>query len=70
MKKGFPGDLAIRIYLLMQKTLETCGSFRELKRSPGQRNGNLLQYSCLSSPMDRGSWQVPVHGVEKQWDMT
>ena len=34
-------------------------------RSPGGRNGNPLQYSCLESPMDRGAWQVTVHGVAK-----
>ena len=27
-------------------------------RSPGERNGNLLQYSCLGNPMDRGAWQA------------
>ena len=27
-----------------------------LGRSPGERNGNLLQYSCLENPMDRGAW--------------
>ena len=32
-------------------------------RSPGERNGNPLQYSCLENPMDRGSWQATVHGV-------
>ena len=32
-------------------------------RSPGGRNGNPLQYSCLESPMDRGAWQVTVHGI-------
>ena len=26
-----------------------------------------LQYSCLENPMDRGSWQATVHGVEKSW---
>ena len=36
-----------------------------LRRSPGQGNGNLLQYSCLGSPMDRGAWQATVHGVAK-----
>ena len=34
-----------------------------LRRSPGEGNGNLLQYSCLGSPMDRGAWQSTVHGV-------
>ena len=27
-------------------------------RSPGEGNGNILQYSCLENPMDRGAWQV------------
>ena len=30
--------------------------------SPGVGNGNLLQYSCLENPMDRGAWQATVHG--------
>ena len=34
-----------------------------LGRSPGEENGNSLQYSCLENPMDRGAWQVTVHGV-------
>ena len=36
-------------------------------RSPGERNGNPLQYSCLGNPMDRGAWQATVHGVIKRW---
>ena len=31
-------------------------------RSPGGGHGNLLQYSCLENPMDRGSWWATVHG--------
>ena len=34
-------------------------------RSPGGGNDNLLQYSCLRNPMDRGAWQIAVHGVAK-----
>ena len=34
-------------------------------RSPGERNGNPLQYSCLENPMDRGAWQATVHGVAR-----
>ena len=34
-------------------------------RSPGGGNGNPLQYSCLESPMDRGTWQAIVHGTAK-----
>ena len=32
-------------------------------RSPGEGNGNPLQYSCLENPMDRGAWRATVHGV-------
>ena len=34
-----------------------------LGRSPGEGNGNPLQYSCLGNPMDRGAWWATVHGV-------
>ena len=34
-------------------------------RSPGEGNGNQLQYSCLETPMDREAWQTTVHGVAK-----
>ena len=47
--------------------------------SPGEGNGNPLQYSCLESPMDRRAWWATVHGVTKSrtrlsdqhfhWDM-
>ena len=36
-----------------------------LGRSPGGGNGNPLHYSRLENPMDRGAWQVIVHGVAK-----
>ena len=35
------------------------------ERSPGEGNGNPLQYSCLGNPMDRGAWWAIVHGVIK-----
>ena len=38
-------------------------------RSPGEGNGNPLQYSCLENPMDRGVWQAIVHNVTKVLDM-
>ena len=34
-------------------------------RSPGERNGNPLQYSCLGNPLGRGDWWATVHGVTK-----
>ena len=36
-----------------------------LGRSPGEGNGNPLQYSCLRNPMDRGAWQATVHRFTK-----
>ena len=36
-------------------------------RSPGEENGNPLQYSCLGNPMDRGVWWVTVHRVTQSW---
>ena len=53
----------LRIHLPMQETqVNPC-----LGRSPGEGNGNSLQYSCLENPMDRGGWWATVHGVTKSW---
>ena len=41
------------------------GPVPELGRSPGEGNGNPLQYSCLKNSMNRGAWQAAVHGVAK-----
>ena len=41
------------------------GSIHGLGRSPGEGNGNPLQFSCLGSPMDRGDCQVTGHGVTR-----
>ena len=46
------------------------GSIPRLGGSPGEGNGNPLQYSCLENPMDRESWWVTVHGVAKELDTT
>ena len=46
------------------------GSIPGSGRSPGEENGNLLQYSCLGNPMDRGVWRATVHGVTKESDTT
>ena len=42
---------------------EEVGSVPGLRRSSGEGNGNLLQYSCLGNFMDREAWQATVHGV-------
>ena len=41
------------------------GSIPGLGRSPGEGNGNPLQYSCLENPMEGGAWKATVHGVAK-----
>ena len=41
------------------------GSIPGLGRSPGEGNGNPLQYSCLENSMDREAWRAIVHGVAK-----
>ena len=37
------------------------------RRSPGEGNGDSLQYSFLENAMDREAWQATVHGVTKSW---
>ena len=43
--------------------LRDVGLIPGLGRSPGEGNGNPLQYSCLENPMDRGAWQAVVHRI-------
>ena len=45
------------------------GSIPESGRSPGEGNGNPIQYSCLGNPMVRGAWWATVHGVAKELGM-
>ena len=41
------------------------GSIPELGGSPGEGNGNSLQYSCLENSLDRETWRATVHGVTR-----
>ena len=50
---GFPGSSNGKMSAC---NVEDLGSISELGRSPGEGNGNSLQYSCLGNPMDRGVW--------------
>ena len=49
----------------MQADVRDAGSVPGWGRSPGGGHGNLLQYSCLENPMDRGAWRGAVLGVAK-----
>ena len=42
------------------------GSIPGSGRSPGEGNGNPLQYSCLENPMDGGAWWATVHGSQSR----
>ena len=44
------------------------GSISGSGKSPGEGNGNPLQYSCLENPMDRGAWWATVHKVARESD--
>ena len=46
------------------------GSIPGSGRSPGEENGNSLDYSCLENPMDKGAWWATVLEVGKESDMT
>ena len=59
---GFPGSSAGKESACNVGDL---GSIPGLGRSPGEGNGNPLQYSSLGNPMDRGFWWATVHGVTK-----
>ena len=60
---SFPGSLAVKKNLTADAG--TAGLISGSGRSPGGRNGNLFQYSCLGNPLDRGAWRAAVHGVTK-----
>ena len=45
------------------------GRILGLGRSPGEGNGNPLQYSCLGNPINRGTWWATVHGVAKSYGL-
>ena len=62
---GFLGDSRVRNPPAKAGDAGDAGLTLESRRSPGEGNGNLLQYFCLENPVDRGAWQATVHGVTK-----
>ena len=60
--KGFPGGSEVKA---SASNMGDLGSIPGSGRSPGEGNGNPLQYSCLENPMDGGAWWATVHGVAK-----
>ena len=60
VKRAFPGGAEVKVSACSAGDL---GSIPGSGRSPGEGNGNPLQYSCLENPMDGGAWWAIVHGV-------
>ena len=60
---GFPGGSVVKN---LPVTAGETGAIPWSGRSPGEGNGNQLQYSCLGNSMDRGAWQATVHGIAKE----
>ena len=65
--KVFPGGSVGKESSCYAEDTGDMGSIPGSGRSPGEGNGNPLQYSGLENPMDRGAWQAAVHGVTKSW---
>ena len=61
--KGLPRWLSGKESACQAEDTGDVGSVPGLGRSPGGGNGNTFQYSCLEYSVDRGAWQVTVHGV-------
>ena len=62
--------IAVRASLISVGKESACnagdpGSIPRLGRSPGERNGNPLQYSCLENPRNRRAWRALIHRVAK-----
>ena len=67
---GFPGGAVLKITLTNGEDARDAGLIPVSERSPGEGNGNPLQYSFLENPTDRGAWRATVHGVTKTEVMT
>ena len=67
LKLGFPGGSAVKNLPAMQETRVRSLDWED---TPGEGNGNPIQYSCLGNPMDRRVWWGTIYGVAKELDMT
>ena len=62
--RGFPSGSVVKN---LPASAGDAGLILGSGRSPGEGNGNPLQYSCLGNLMDRGAWWATVHEVTKSW---
>ena len=63
---GFPGGSEVKA---SASNVGDSDSIPGLGRSPGEGNGNPLQYSCLRNPINRGARQATIHGVAEKLDI-
>ena len=64
---GFPGGEVVEN---LPASAGDMGLIPGLGKSPGEGNGNPLQYSCLENPIDRGAWWAIIHEAEEELDTT
>ena len=63
LEGGFPGGTVVKNLPANAGDAEDMGSIPVSGRSPGEGNGNPLQYSCLENLMDGGAWQTTIQGI-------
>ena len=62
---GFPGGAVVNSLSADAGDARDVSSTLGSGGSPGEENGNSLQYSCMENPMDRGAWQATVRGIAR-----
>ena len=62
---GFPGGSVVKTLSANAGDVGDVSLIPGLGKSPGEGNGNPLEYVCLENPIDRGDWRATVHGVAK-----
>ena len=66
---SFPGGTVVKNLPANAGDTGDIGLIPELGRSPGEGNGNPLQYSCLENSMNRRAWWTTVHGIKNSWTL-
>ena len=64
---SFTNGSVVKNSLASARDIRDLGLIPGSGRAPGGRNGNLLEYSYVENPMDRGAWQATLHGDAKSW---
>ena len=62
---GFPGGSVVKNPPANAGDTGDKGLIPGSGKSPGEENGNPVQYSCLNNPVDNGAWWATVHGIAK-----